>query len=91
VCGYHSHRIALLVLAGISLLCGLDDAVLSAVCCVSSIMPRWIYLDGLEKGVFMGHSLSLCLMFGPIGLLSHLTTCHFFTAWKSRRSRQPAT
>lgn len=35
---------------------------------------RWIYLQGLETGIFTRHSLALCLFAGPLGLLSHLTT-----------------
>jgi hypothetical protein len=35
---------------------------------------RYIYLEGRDKGIITIHSLILCLFFGPIGLLSHLTT-----------------
>lgn len=35
---------------------------------------RWIYWQGQEKGVFTRHSLALCLLAGPLGLLSHLLT-----------------
>lgn len=35
---------------------------------------RWIYWQGQEKGVFTRHSLLLCLLAGPLGLLSHLLT-----------------
>jgi hypothetical protein len=37
---------------------------------------RWIYQQGLEKGIFTRHSLALCLFAGPAGLL-----CHLITAW----------
>lgn len=35
---------------------------------------RYIYLEGQDKGIITIHSLILCLFFGPVGLLSHLTT-----------------
>ncbi|MDJ0598536.1 MAG: ABA4-like family protein [Crocosphaera sp.] len=35
---------------------------------------RYIYLEGKEKGIFTIHSLILCLLAGPIGLLSHIIT-----------------
>ncbi len=35
---------------------------------------RYIYLEGREKGIFTIHSLILCLLAGPIGLLSHIVT-----------------
>lgn len=35
---------------------------------------RYIYLEGQQKGIITIHSLILCLFFGPVGLLSHLTT-----------------
>ena len=35
---------------------------------------RWIHQDAQEKGIWVRHSLSLCLFAGPLGLLSHLTT-----------------
>lgn len=38
---------------------------------------RWIYLDGCKYRVFTAHSLVLCFMFGPIGLLSHIATRQF--------------
>lgn len=35
---------------------------------------RWIHQDAEEQGVWVRHSLLLCLFAGPLGLLSHLTT-----------------
>eukprot|EP00816_Leptocylindrus_hargravesii_P012710 CAMPEP_0196824138 /NCGR_PEP_ID=MMETSP1362-20130617/90604_1 /TAXON_ID=163516 /ORGANISM="Leptocylindrus danicus, Strain CCMP1856" /LENGTH=231 /DNA_ID=CAMNT_0042204293 /DNA_START=85 /DNA_END=780 /DNA_ORIENTATION=+ len=36
---------------------------------------RWIWLDGLKRGVFASHSVLLCNLIGPPGLLLHLATC----------------
>ena len=38
---------------------------------------RHVYLDGLKKQVFTAHSIILCFMFGPTGLLSHMFTNRF--------------
>jgi Domain of unknown function (DUF4281) len=35
---------------------------------------RWIYLEGQKTGVWTVHSLALCLVAGPMGLLSHILT-----------------
>eukprot|EP00542_Grammatophora_oceanica_P021168 CAMPEP_0194034822 /NCGR_PEP_ID=MMETSP0009_2-20130614/7255_1 /TAXON_ID=210454 /ORGANISM="Grammatophora oceanica, Strain CCMP 410" /LENGTH=222 /DNA_ID=CAMNT_0038675907 /DNA_START=48 /DNA_END=716 /DNA_ORIENTATION=+ len=35
---------------------------------------RWIWLDGLERGVFTPHSTLLCNLIGPPGLLLHVFT-----------------
>lgn len=35
---------------------------------------RHVYLDGYERQVETRHSLVLCLMFGPVGILSHVLT-----------------
>lgn len=35
---------------------------------------RWIWLDGLERGIFTPHSVLLCNLIGPPGLLLHLLT-----------------
>ncbi|ACB52952.1 conserved hypothetical protein [Crocosphaera subtropica ATCC 51142] len=35
---------------------------------------RYVYLQGREKGIFTVHSLILCFLAGPIGLLSHIVT-----------------
>lgn len=36
---------------------------------------RWIWLDGLRRGVFTPHSVLLCNLIGPPGLLLHFLTC----------------
>jgi len=36
---------------------------------------RWIYLDGQRRGIFASHSVLLCNLIGPPGLLSHAATC----------------
>jgi len=36
---------------------------------------RWIWLDGLKRGVFTSHSVLLCNLIGPPGFLLHLATC----------------
>ncbi len=39
---------------------------------------RWIYLQGQEKKIWTTHSLLLCPMAAPVGLLSHIITAYFF-------------
>jgi hypothetical protein len=39
---------------------------------------RWIYWQGQEKKIWTAHSLTLCLFFGPSGLLAHIVTAYFF-------------
>ena len=36
---------------------------------------RWIWLDGLKRGIFTPHSVLLCNLIGPPGLLLHFATC----------------
>ncbi|CAE7852866.1 MHZ4, partial [Symbiodinium sp. KB8] len=36
---------------------------------------RWIYLDGLRRGIFTSHSVLFCNLIGPPGLLMHAITC----------------
>jgi hypothetical protein len=36
---------------------------------------RWIWRDGLRRGVFASHSVLLCNLIGPPGLLLHAITC----------------
>ena len=36
---------------------------------------RWIWLDGLKRGIFSGHSVLFCNLIGPPGLLLHWITC----------------
>ncbi|CAM9317879.1 unnamed protein product, partial [Phaeothamnion confervicola] len=35
---------------------------------------RWVYLDGQRNKVWTSHSLALCFLFGPCGILAHLVT-----------------
>mmetsp|Transcript_14635 Transcript_14635/g.29570 ORF Transcript_14635/g.29570 Transcript_14635/m.29570 type:complete len:109 (-) Transcript_14635:2667-2993(-) len=36
---------------------------------------RWIWLDGIKRGVFTSHSVLLSNLIGPPGLLLHWATC----------------
>mmetsp|Transcript_5460 Transcript_5460/g.11605 ORF Transcript_5460/g.11605 Transcript_5460/m.11605 type:complete len:240 (-) Transcript_5460:6-725(-) len=36
---------------------------------------RYVWLDGLRRGVFTSHSVLFCNLIGPPGLLMHLATC----------------
>jgi Domain of unknown function (DUF4281) len=36
---------------------------------------RYIWLDGLRRGIFTPHSVLLCNLIGPPGLLLHAVTC----------------
>jgi hypothetical protein len=36
---------------------------------------RWIWLDGLKRGIFTSHSVLFCNLIGPPGLLLHWATC----------------
>jgi hypothetical protein len=36
---------------------------------------RWIWLDGLKRNIFTSHSVLLCNLIGPPGLLLHWITC----------------
>ena len=35
---------------------------------------RWIWLDGLKRGIFTAHSVLFCNLIGPPGLLMHFIT-----------------
>ena len=35
---------------------------------------RWVYWEGQRTGIWTFHSLALCLLAGPVGLLSHILT-----------------
>ena len=39
------------------------------------LVGRWIWLDGLRRGIFTAHSVLLCNLIGPPGLLLHWLTC----------------
>lgn len=36
---------------------------------------RWVWLDGLRRGIFTSHSVLFCNLIGPPGLLMHWITC----------------
>ena len=36
---------------------------------------RWIWLDGIKRGIFTSHSVLMTNLIGPPGLLLHLLTC----------------
>ena len=36
---------------------------------------RWIWLDGIRRGIFTRHSVLFCNLIGPPGLLLHWITC----------------
>lgn len=36
---------------------------------------RWVWLDGLQRGIFTRHSVLFCNLIGPPGLLLHWITC----------------
>jgi hypothetical protein len=38
-------------------------------------LGRWIWLDGLKRGIFTSHSVLFCNLIGPPGLLLHWATC----------------
>lgn len=48
---------------------------------------RYVYIDGQRHGVPTRHSLVLCFMFGPVGLLSHMVTRTLTSRYN--QSRQP--
>jgi len=39
---------------------------------------RWIWLDGMKRGVFTSHSVLLSNLIGPPGLVLHWVTCLVF-------------
>jgi hypothetical protein len=38
---------------------------------------RYIWLDGLRRGIFTGAAVLFCNLIGPPGLLIHWITCEF--------------
>ena len=50
---------------------------------------RSVFLSGLSERVPTGHSVVLCFMFGPLGVLSHMLTRGASRAWQRRRKRPP--
>lgn len=47
---------------------------------------RWIYQQGVEKGIVTTHSLILCLFAGPIGLLSHIITAWLTVFFQQKKA-----
>lgn len=54
---------------------------------VDLFAARQIYNDGLEKEIETRHSVSMCLLFCPIGILSHLITKTLTTPAEKTRQR----
>ena len=52
-------------------------------------VARGIFSDAAAKRVPCGHSLVLCMMFGPSGLLCHAATVAIAAAWRRSRMRAP--
>lgn len=52
---------------------------------VLAAMCRYILIDGLHQSVSTGHSVALCFLFGPLGLLSHFVTRLLASGGGSRR------
>ena len=50
------------------------------------IVGRYVYFDGLENNVFTRHSLVGCLMFGPVGFISHLITRSLTMLFRKQRT-----
>lgn len=46
---------------------------------------RWIWIDGLKRNIFTAHSVLLCNLIGPPGLLLHFLTC-----WVSSKVLPPS-
>ena len=46
---------------------------------------RSVFLSGLAERVPTGHSVVLCFIFGPLGVLSHMLTRAGGRAWQRRR------
>ena len=40
---------------------------------------RYVFMDGQRHSIPTRHSLVLCYLFGPIGLMSHMATRYFVT------------
>ena len=41
---------------------------------IADVPCRELWLDGLRHAIPTGHSVILCFMFGPLGMLSHMVT-----------------
>ena len=51
---------------------------------------RYVFLDAADAGVPAAHSLVLCMMAGPLGLVSHAATKTLAAALRERRLRAAA-
>ena len=45
---------------------------------------RWVAMNSRNHGIFAAHSIILCFMCGPIGLLSHILTRLATEQWRTR-------
>ena len=52
-------------------------------------LRRSVFLSGLSERVPTGHSVVLCFMFGPLGVLSHMLTCAASRMLQRQRNRPP--
>lgn len=57
---------------------------------VDLYQARWVYGDALKNSIPAIHSLVLCFMVGPLGLLSHLITRKFYPNLKNNHSENAA-
>jgi len=39
------------------------------------VVGRYVWLDGIRRNIFTGHSVLFCNLIGPPGLLLHMATC----------------
>lgn len=85
------------ILTGLSACCSLhfqiaDVFLRNQLCCTSCLKLfnacRWVRKDSWESEIFAVHSIILCFMCGPIGLLSHMLTKELTIRWHSRCNRQ---
>lgn len=53
---------------------------------VDLYQARWVYGDALKNSIPAIHSLVLCFMVGPLGVLSHLITRKFYSKLKNNHS-----
>jgi len=47
-------------------------------------MHRHVWQDGLREGVLTAHSILLCFMVGPLGMLSHIITKVAARQWRKQ-------
>jgi len=41
---------------------------------IDLFVGRWVYWQGQRSGIWVRHSVALCLFAGPLGVLSHIVT-----------------